>query len=156
MRKILRAVFIVLIFGFVAIQFFQPEKNKSEDRSNHFFQKENIPPQIESLITNACLDCHSNQTTYVWYHNIAPVSWLVNKDIKAGKEELNFSEWGNTNVFEKITLLEEICQETERKAMPIKLYRVMHKKARLSEEQISELCEFSNRLSEELLAKEVN
>jgi len=156
MRIFLRVAFIVLIVGFVVIQFFQPEKNKSEDQSNHFFKKENVPPQIESLITNACLDCHSNQTRYVWYHKIAPVSWLVSKDIKAGKEELNFSEWGTTSVFEKITLLEEICQETERKAMPIKLYRVMHKKARLNEEQISELCAFSNRLSEELLAKETN
>lgn len=156
MRKFLRVAFIVLVIGFVAIQFFQPEKNNSEDRSNHFFQKEQVPPQIESIITNACLDCHSNETRYVWYHNIAPVSWLVNKDITEGKEHLNFSEWGEKSVINKITLLDEICEETEQKAMPLKLYRLAHKKAKLSEDQINELCAFTTRLSEELLAKENN
>ncbi len=156
MRKFLRVAFIVLVIGFVAIQFFQPEKNKSEDRTNHFFQKEQVPPKIESIITNACLDCHSNETRYVWYHNIAPVSWLVNKDITEGKEHLNFSEWGEKSVLEKITLLDEICEETEQKAMPLKLYRLAYKKAKLSEDQINELCAFTTRLSEDLLAKENN
>ncbi len=30
-----------------------------------------------SLFHRACYDCHSNQTTWPWYSNVAPVSWLV-------------------------------------------------------------------------------
>ncbi len=28
-----------------------------------------------------------------WYTNIAPVSWLVDTDVKGGREHLDFSEW---------------------------------------------------------------
>jgi heme-binding protein len=41
----------------------------------------------------ACFDCHSNQTQWPWYSNIAPASWLIQHDVDEGRQALNFSEW---------------------------------------------------------------
>ena len=153
MRKIIRIIVIVFLAAFVVIQFFQPEKNLETNASNHIFQKEQIPENIKSILQNACLDCHSNQTNYLWYHKIAPVSWMVDHHVDEGKRELNLSNWGEMDAFDKIGDLEKICREVERKKMPIKSYTSMHKKAKLSEEQVAELCAWSEKLSYELLAK---
>ena len=152
MRRILRFLLITLLLVFVVIQFFQTEKNNEEISSNHIFNQEEVPENIRNILTNACLDCHSNTTNYWWYNHIAPVSWMVADHINEGKSELNFSEWANMDIFEKITILEEICQETERKSMPLRSYRAIHPKAKLSDEQIAELCDWTTKLAEELLA----
>ncbi len=153
MRKFFRIILLLLVVAFVSIQFFQPDKNLEETTSNHIFQKESVPENISTILQNACLDCHSNQTNYLWYHKIAPVSWMVNKHVLNGKKELNLSEWGEMDIYDKIGNLEEICKEVERKKMPIKSYTSMHKKAKLTDEQVAELCAWTEKLSYELLAK---
>ena len=50
-------------------------------------------PRTRALTVRACFDCHSNQTVWPWYSNIAPISWLTQRDVKGGRRELNFSEW---------------------------------------------------------------
>ena len=50
-------------------------------------------PQTREITKRACFDCHSNETVWPWYSNIAPVSWLVYRDVSDGREHLNFSEW---------------------------------------------------------------
>jgi mono/diheme cytochrome c family protein len=52
-------------------------------------------PQTRVLAQRACYDCHSNETVWPWYSNIAPVSWLVQHDIEEGRRQLNFSTWSN-------------------------------------------------------------
>lgn len=152
MRRILRVLFVALLFAFIVIQFFQTEKNIGEVNSNHIFNQQEVPENIRKLLSNACLNCHSNHTNYWWYNKIAPVSWMVEDHINEGKTELNFSEWASMDIFEKITILEKICQETERKSMPLKSYRTIHPEAKLSDEQIAELCDWTTELAEELLA----
>jgi hypothetical protein len=48
------------------------------------------------LSARACFDCHSNETFWPWYSNIAPISWLIERDVKKGRRELNFSEWNES------------------------------------------------------------
>ena len=38
-------------------------------------------PETRAFAVTACFDCHSNQTVWPWYSNIAPVSWLVQRDV---------------------------------------------------------------------------
>lgn len=49
--------------------------------------------QTRALAQSACFDCHSNLTKWRWYSNVAPVSWLVYRDVQGGRSSLNFSEW---------------------------------------------------------------
>ena len=51
-------------------------------------------PQTQALFQRACSDCHSNNTNWRWYTNIAPFSWLIQKDVDEGRQRLNLSECG--------------------------------------------------------------
>ena len=151
MRRFFRIVALIVVVAFIAIQFFQPEKNNGKITATHIFNTENIPENIKILLRNSCLDCHSDQTNYLWYHNIAPVSWMVNKHIVAGKKELNLSDWGKLETIDKISALGDIYDETERKKMPLKKYTFIHKDAKLSDEQIKTLCNWAEKTGAELM-----
>jgi hypothetical protein len=51
-------------------------------------------PETQALFQRACADCHSNTTTWGWYTNIAPFSWLIQRDVDEGRSRLNLSECG--------------------------------------------------------------
>src|SRR5579871_1678029 len=46
-----------------------------------------------SLAARACFACHGNQTVWPWYSNVAPVSWLVQRDVDNGRARLDFQQW---------------------------------------------------------------
>lgn len=50
-------------------------------------------PATRALAVRACFDCHSNETVWPWYSDVAPIAWLVQRDVDKGRRELNFSEW---------------------------------------------------------------
>ena len=80
-----------------------------------------------ALAADACFDCHSNQTSWPWYSNIAPVSWLVQRDVDSGRERLNFSEWDRPQEG-----ADEAAGKVADKEMPPSYYGWLHPKARLS------------------------
>ena len=49
--------------------------------------------RTSALVTRTCAACHSNQPGWSWSANVAPLSWLVQHDVDAGRAVLNFSEW---------------------------------------------------------------
>jgi cytochrome c551/c552 len=85
-------------------------------------------PATRELAMRACFDCHSNETVWPWYSNVAPVSWLVYFDVVRGRNRLNFSEW-NSNFHPNVNELAGIIQEGE---MPPAQYLLMHPNANLS------------------------
>src|ERR1700761_9852556 len=52
------------------------------------------PPEVKQILQNSCYSCHSNETKLAWFDEVAPVSWLVARDIKEARHHLNFSEIG--------------------------------------------------------------
>lgn len=87
------------------------------------------------LAVRACYDCHSNETVWSWYSNIAPISWLVQYDVDAGRDEFNFSDWtGGREEGESVS--EEIGD-----GMPQWYYVVMHPSAGLSAEEQQQLAD---------------
>ena len=153
MKKFLKIILFVLLVGFIVIQFFQPEKTNEEITELHFFNQLEVPEEIQVLLTNSCLDCHSSQTRYLWYHHVSPVSWFINDHIIEGREELNLSDWKNLSVLDQISALDEMCEEVENGNMPLKPYLLLHPDAKLSEEEKEMLCEWVKELSEELILK---
>lgn len=150
MLKFIKVFIGIGFLIFIGIQFFQPQKNLGEMSQNHILRNEKIPENVSLLLKNACMDCHSDQTTYLWYHKISPVSWMVNKHVTEGKKELNFSEWGKMDAYDKFGALEDIQKEVERKTMPIKSYTLMHKNARFNEQEVAAIVEWCKKRSEEL------
>ncbi len=155
MRLIFKILVSLAIISFIVIQFFQPEKNQSTDTENIIFKHEQLPENVQKIITTSCLDCHSNNTNYLWYHKIAPVSWMVRKHITEGKKELNFSEWGKLDKYKKITALEDIRQELEQKTMPIKPYLIMHPDAKLTDEDRAVMYAWIDKKGTELVKSSV-
>ena len=50
-------------------------------------------PATLALARRACFDCHSNETRWPWYANVAPFSWAVEFDVEAARTIVNYSEW---------------------------------------------------------------
>jgi len=85
-------------------------------------------PQTRALAQRACFDCHSNETVWPWYSRIAPVSWLVMRDVQEGREKLNFSEWGQRRMRDA----DEAGEAVREGEMPMPIYLLQHPEARLS------------------------
>ena len=91
--------------------------------------------QTRALAQRACFDCHSNQTVWPWYSNVAPVSWLVYGDVMEGRQRLNFSDW-NRPEGQYVDEFKEVYYE---KNMPPASYLLLHPAARLSDAEWKQL-----------------
>jgi hypothetical protein len=85
-------------------------------------------PQTRSLAARACFDCHSNQTKWRWYSHVAPVSWLVQRDVESGRAQFNFSEWNKPQDISSGDLADSIRSGS----MPPWFYTLPHPGAQLS------------------------
>ncbi len=83
--------------------------------------------QTRQLAQRACFDCHSNETAWPWYSNIAPVSWLVQRDVDDARLVMNFSDWDRYWI--RADAITEVLQKGE---MPPFQYILMHPEARLN------------------------
>lgn len=127
--KILR----IIIFIAVAVQFVP----YGRDHTNPPVLAEPLwdSPKTKELFTRACADCHSNETKWPWYSNIAPVSWLVQYDVKEGREHFNVSMWGKQKKNEG----DEAKEKLEDGEMPPWFYLIPHPEAKLSKSETEEL-----------------
>lgn len=91
-------------------------------------------PQTRDLARRACLNCHGNQTVWPWYSNVAPVSWLTQRDVNGGRRHLNFSEWNKPQRHSK-----DVIKEIKSGDMPPWFYLPMHPEARLTDAEKSAL-----------------
>lgn len=75
----------------------------------------------------SCFDCHSNKTTWPWYSNVAPMSWLVQSDVDGGRNILNFSEW------DKPQEGRDAADVVRAEEMPPLQYTLIHRGAKMSD-----------------------
>lgn len=138
--KFLRILFILLIAAFVVLQFIGIEKTNPEfDSSGDFIVMENPPADIAQVLRSACYDCHSNQTVWPWYSNIAPISWMLEEHVVDGRDNLNLNYWSEFDVEDRAYVIEEMIEEIEEGEMPIPGYLITHSDAKLSETQKEKL-----------------
>jgi len=84
-------------------------------------------PQTRETFLRACGDCHSNQTVWPWYSKIAPVSWLISRDVNEGRRKLNVSEWGVRK-----NDADDVIEVVRNGEMPPWFYLPLHPEARLN------------------------
>ncbi len=130
--KIIIGVALLLL----AMQFVSTREDVEPANSNQdFISVLNPPIEVAEIMKSACYDCHSNETTYPWYSNVAPVSWWVNHHVEEGREHLNFSIWSTYPQKKAIHKLEEFYEEVEEGEMPLSSYTWMHAEAKLTDAQ---------------------
>ena len=125
-KRILRRVLVACACLLVAIQFIPYGRNHTNPPVTVSVTWDSH--ETESLVRGACFDCHSNETRWPWYSQVAPVSWLVQSDVDEGRTMLNFSEG-------KLKELEEVANVVSEGEMPPWFYRPAHRAARLSADQ---------------------
>ncbi len=127
MKKILKYIAILALLAFVVMQFIRPDKNSEGYETVVAFENETKPStQMAALLKENCYDCHSNQTRYPWYSEIAPASYWLRDHIKDGKKHFNVSEWEGYSVKKKEHKLEELIEMVEEGSMPLDSYTWIH------------------------------
>ena len=129
-RTIIKWTALGFVVVLVAIQFVPYGRDHSNPAGGRQIAWDS--PRTEQLMTDACMDCHSNLTKWPWYSNVAPISWLVQKDVEDGREALNLSTDGEIEVDEMIEAIRE-------GSMPPWQYKPTHPGARLSDQEKQDL-----------------
>lgn len=144
MRKFLKLTALTFALIFVALQFVRAGKtNRPIDQTRSIESHARVTPEVNSIFERACKDCHSNQTDWPWYAQVAPVSWYVAEHVNHGRREMNFSEWSTYDREQADWLLGAMCMTAERGRMPLPSYTRMHHAARLSPDDVQTLCAWS-------------
>ena len=145
LRRIMKWSLITLAVLFVGAQFVRPAKtNPPVEHAKALGAEALLPEQVASVFKRACNDCHSNETAWPWYSNVAPASWFVIDHVNHGRSHMNFSEWARYNPREADELLEEICKEVKGGGMPLNSYLLLHPEAKLSDEDKQMLCDWAS------------
>jgi ABC-type transport system involved in multi-copper enzyme maturation permease subunit len=91
--------------------------------------------RTQILATRACAACHSNQPNLPWYTNVAPISWLAQYQVDAGRSALNFSEWDRPQT----TAAAQAATSVQRGTMPPSWATSVEPRLRLTDAERAEL-----------------
>jgi hypothetical protein len=96
-----------------------------------------VSAELAAVLRRSCFDCHSNETVWPWYSRVAPVSWLVARDVYEGREHLNYSTWNRRSAEEQAEAIHESWEHAVEGDMAPWYYEMMHARARLSEADLA-------------------
>jgi len=134
MKRILQIVFIVLAVMLIVAQAIRPERTNPPVTGEI-----NAPPEIKSILRKTCYNCHSNETVWPWYSQVAPASWLLVYDVSNARKRVNFSEWSSLPPQRQAKKLKKAEEDIREGEMPLWYYLPLHPEARLSDADKSAL-----------------
>lgn len=137
-RRLLLLLVAILAAGFLLIQLVP--YGRAHDNPSVVSEPNWDSPQTRELAQRACFDCHSNETVWPWYSNVAPVSWLLQRHVEEGRHKLNFSDWSRSEGEEA----EEMGESVVKGSMPLANYLWTHPVARLTDAERTALAEGLN------------
>lgn len=141
----------MLLIVFIGIQFIPTKRNQNTEMlATDFTKTFDVPKDIQNILRTSCYDCHSNNTKYPWYNKIQPASWLLEDHIKEGKEELNFSEFRAYSKRRQKSKLKSISSQIRDDEMPIWSYTLIHRDAKLSENDKKLMMEWVDKIRDSL------
>ncbi|KAA1243930.1 heme-binding domain-containing protein [Aquimarina sp. RZ0] len=127
MKSVLKKIGLLLAVVLVILQFIRPDKNEMGYESVAYFENDTKPGvAIKKILKSNCYDCHSNQTIYPWYAEVAPVSYWLSHHVDEGKEHFNVSDWEQYSDKKKDHKLDELIEEVEEGEMPLSSYTWIH------------------------------
>jgi hypothetical protein len=140
MRRRLKQVAVVFFVVFAAAQLVRPERaNPPTDASRTIQAHVGTASGLVAVLDRACRDCHSNQTVWPWYTQVAPASWLMSYGVAKGRKAVNFSEWAAYSPDQQRILLAASCDDVTHDKMPGP-YTFLHPEMRLSTQDVTTIC----------------
>jgi hypothetical protein len=143
--RIVRRLALVLLILFVVAQFIRPARTNPPSQSSANLMTK-APREVAQIFDRSCRDCHSNDTRWPLYSQIAPMSWLVAYDVREGRDHFNYSEWTSIDPDDQDKLLGGVCTLAKRGRMPQWQYLFIHRGAKLSPADVTTLCAWSEKV----------
>ncbi len=142
----LKKTLIFTVVLLVAIQFISVDKtNPPVDEKITLAESK----EVMEILKKACYDCHSYETKWPYYSNIAPVSFFVASHVKKGRKALNFSKYKDIDKDIKLQRLKRAIMTVNNGRMALPSYVSAHDEAKLSKDEKFILTEwFKKELSE--------
>jgi hypothetical protein len=147
-RPARRALYVVLVL-FLAIQVVRPARTNPASTPAQSLLP-HAPPEVRAILERSCRDCHSNDTRWPLYSEVAPMSWFVASHVHEGRDRFNYSEWTSYDSDDQDKFLGGVCSLTKRARMPLPSYLLIHRSARLSPEEVITLCAWSEKMRDTL------
>ena len=145
MKRLLTYAALVILAVVIAIQFVRPARtNPPTNPQRVLVARVHVPGDVAAVLDRACRDCHSHDTRWPWYSNVAPVSWFVVDHVNHGRSHFNYSEWAKYPPHEAGKLLKDSCELARKGAMPLPSYIWMHGNARLAASEVDAICEWAS------------
>jgi hypothetical protein len=134
-KKVLIAMGVaaVVAVGGSLIHPFVPTVNSGTNEA--IFGGAQIDPDTLGIVQRACQNCHSQNTEWPWYSHVAPVSWLLARDVQQARSHMNLSRWQHYSTDERLQLLSAMGSAARSREMPPRRYLLVHPEARLSERE---------------------
>jgi Haem-binding domain len=144
MRGWLKGMILAILAAFIVAQAIRPSRtNPTINPAHEISARAGFPAETAGILSRACNDCHSNRTIWPWYSGVAPTSWLVIYDVRAGRKEMNLSEWGTYSAERQAKLAKKMCKEVTEGEMPGPMYTLMHSQAKLTSADVQSICQWS-------------
>lgn len=144
MRRALRWAAALTILFLAAIQVVRPARtNPSTDPARTLAARMHVTPEAAAVLDRSCRDCHSNETRWPWYSNVAPLSWFVIDHVNHGRSHFNYSDWAQYDSDDARRLLKNACELSREQAMPMRSYLLMHRAAGLTARDVEALCNWT-------------
>ncbi len=144
-----RWALLLFLVIFIAAQAYRPDRTNPPITAGASLLTK-ATPEVAAILDRSCRDCHSSETRWPWYTNVAPTSWLVANHVRHGREHFNFSEWSAIDEDEQDKLLGAMCNLTQRGRMPMPSYLWLHREATLSPADVKALCSWSEKMRDML------
>src|SRR6266853_1620808 len=95
-----------------------------------------VDPGVMQIVERSCQNCHSEKTEWPWYSYVAPMSWLIEKDVHEGRSHMNLSHWNEYDTAKQGVILARLSAVVRSRQMPLPRYVRLHPNAQLSDAEI--------------------
>lgn len=129
------AVCSILVHPFGAIKAQRSDKPLLLDSS--------FDPQVLRTIERSCQNCHSEKTEWPWYSYVAPLSWMIENDVKQARSHMNLSRWNGYNAEQQQEILSKMSVLVRNRAMPLPRFLLLHPEAKLSDAEVAYLYQWA-------------
>lgn len=152
MKQFIRKILFIGLIIFLLMQLYQPVRNSDYGQvlPIHISKVYHIPKNVETILHTSCYDCHSNNTQYPWYSYIQPVRLFMESHITKGKNDLNFSQWGDYSKRKQENKLDRIVKQIKANEMPLTSYTLIHKNAVLTTAQKEQVIKWTQKVSDSI------
>jgi cytochrome c len=117
---------------------------KAAGKTNPIMASSKVPAEVRTILASKCADCHSMETRSPFYGHLAPMSWLMERDINRGRQAMNLALWDSYSADQQQTLASKIVQETREHKMPLLQYRLIHWNSRVTDPEIRSLADWAH------------